>query len=330
MKISSVLKAAAACIALTGPALAKEVVVSTVSPTTADYALAVLWSNLLIEAGSDLNLTVVDNGSVAGLRKLGQGKVNMSIIGAPHYLDAVDGTGKFKDDPKGLVERYSHAKALFAIQTSAAQYLFRTDSGVNSFYDLKDKAFSIGSPGGNGGRVTDLMLKLHGIDMKSESNGVNMDFGDALDSMANGTLDGAFVFSGTPDAAIDNASRSTEMRFVSPDPALFDTFQKEVTNGEYYVLKEVPEATLQAAYENRVEVNGPQYFWGFPFMFVVDETMPEEEAYELTKTLWEAQSRIHETSIALSLINRNEALTGLSADLHPGAARYFTEIGLLK
>ena len=49
---------------------AQEVIFSAVGPTTQDYQMGVAWSNLMAESGSDIKLTVVDNGSVKGLRQV--------------------------------------------------------------------------------------------------------------------------------------------------------------------------------------------------------------------------------------------------------------------
>jgi len=64
-------------------------------------------------------------------------------------------------------------------------------------------------------------------------------------------------------------------------------------------------------------------------MFVVDKAMSEETAYTLTKTLWDNIAEVNKTSLALSLITKDGAVEAMSAELHPGAAKYFKEIGLL-
>ena len=94
--------------------LAQEVVVNAVAPTSDDYALSVVWSNLQAKSGSNNSLTVVDNGTVKGLRLLGKKRVDVSVHGAPHYLDAIAQKGKFKDDPEQLVNAYKNMSALFA------------------------------------------------------------------------------------------------------------------------------------------------------------------------------------------------------------------------
>ena len=111
----------AACFTgLTG-AQAKELVFSGVAPTSQDYAMGVVWSNLLAKHSKANSLTVVDNGSVKGLRKLAKGQVDIVPLGAPHYKDATEKGGKFKKDPDKLIAAYKKMSVLFAIRTSAAR-----------------------------------------------------------------------------------------------------------------------------------------------------------------------------------------------------------------
>jgi TRAP transporter TAXI family solute receptor len=313
-----------------GAPVAKELVVNGVAPTSDDYALAVVWSNLVAKASDKTKLTVVDNGTVKGLRMLAKGQIDVSVLGAPHYLDAVGKKGKFKNDPDNLVDRYKNMSALFAIRTSAGQYVVRADSGIKHFTDFKGKKFAIGRPGGNAGRVSKALLTVHGINMEKETKAQHLKYAQAIEAMSNGTMDGTFVWGGIPQAGVDNGSRMMKLRFVSPDPAKLQDFRKLITSGDYYVFQKVPAATLKEAYGGRVDVESDIYFWTFPFMFMVNNSISEEDAYMITKTLWENIEEVNKTSLALSLISIENAMDSLSADIHPGAAKYFKEKGLLK
>lgn len=310
---------------------AKELVFSGVSPTSQDYAMAVVWSNILAKKSPDIRMTVVDNGSVKGLRKLAKEQVDICPIGSPHYKDAIQKGGKFAKDPDALIAAYKKMSVLFAITTSAAQYIARVDSGVKTIPDFKGKKIGIGRPGGNAGRVTTLLFKVHGIDLKAgDADGQYLKYAPAIEQMANGTMDATIVWGGVPHAAVENASRQMKLRFVSPDPAKLEAFRKNITNGEYYVFQKVPAQTIKKAYGGRVEAVGPAYFWTFPFMMVVNNSMPEETAYEITKTFWENIQTINDTSPALSLISLETALESISAPIHPGAEKYYKEKGILK
>ncbi len=310
---------------------AKELVFSGVSPTAQDYAMAVVWSNILAKKSPDIRMTVVDNGTVKGLRKMAKGQVDICPIGAPHYKDAIQKTGKFKKDPDALVAAYKEMSVLFAITTSAAQYIARTDTGIKTIPGFKGKTLAIGRPGGNAGRVTTALFKVHGVDLKAgDADGQYLKYGPAIEQMANNTMDGTIVWGGIPHAAIENASRQMKLRFVSPEPAKLAEFRKNITNGEFYVFQKIPAETIQKAYSGRVEAEGPAYFWTFPFMMAVNNSMPDETAYEITKIFWENIKTINDTSPALSLISLDTALDSLSAPIHPGARKYYAEKGILK
>ena len=312
-------------LALTPAAQAQDIIFSGVSTTSDDYQLGVVWSGLAREAG--LSMTVVENGTVAGMRKAAQGEGDIVGVGAPHYLDALSGTGNFTEDPERLRDGYKDMKVILGMPVGMAQYLARVDSGIQTFADLEGKTVGTGRPGGNAGKVTDTLFGLHGIGGKVDAQAI--EYGPAFEQMAAGNMDATLVWGSVPTAVVDNASRQMDLRFVSPDPATLDAFRSEISNGDYYVYKEVPAATIEKAYEGRIAADGPAYAWTFPWQIMVRGDIDEETVYELTKVLWENIAKVNDASASLSLVNLKDAVEALSADLHPGARRYYEEAGLL-
>jgi len=306
-------------------ASAADLVFSGVSTTSDDYALGVVWSGLAKEA--DIDMTVVENGSVAGLRKAVQGEVDLVGIGAPHYLDAVNGTAKFEQDPPEFREGYEQMKVILALPTGMAQYVTPADGDIKSFRDLAGHSVGIGRPGGNAGHVSKILFGVYG--MADQVDGQHLEYGPALEQLASGTLDATLVWGSIPTAAIDNASRGTKLRFISPDPETLPAFREAVTNGQYYVYQQVPETTINEVYGGRVVSDGPARFWTFPYQIMVRGDLDEEMVYRLTKALWEQIAKVNAQSAALSLISLDNAFEGISGELHPGAKRYYAEIGRL-
>lgn len=304
--------------------LAQDIIFSGVSTTSDDYQLGVVWSGLARDAG--LSMTVVENGTVAGMRKAAQGEVDMVGVGAPHYLDALGGTGAYKEDPEGMRAGYAGMSAILALPVGMAQYVAPAEGEIRSFADLAGHSVGTGRPGGNAGKVTEVLFGIHGIDGKVEAQAI--EYGPALEQMAAGTMDATLVWGSIPTAVIDNASRQMPLRFVSPDPATLEAFQGAVSNGDYYTYQKVPAAAIEAAYEGRV-VAEDAYFWTFPYQIMVRNDVDEDTVYTLTKALWENIATVNAASAALSLVTLDDALKSISADLHPGAARYYKEIGRL-
>lgn len=301
----------------------QDLIFSGVSTTSDDYQLGVVWSGIAREAG--ISMTVVENGTVAGMRKAALGEVDLVGVGAPHYLDAVNGAGNYEQDPSDLRTGYSDMRAILALPVGMAQYVARDDSGIQSFADLGGHRVGIGRPGGNAGNVTQTLFAIHGIAETVQTQAI--EYGPALEQMAAGTLDATLVWGSIPTAVIDNASRQMKLRFISPDPETLEKFQQTITNGEYYVYQPVPAEVIQTAYEGRVAVEDQAYFWTFPYQIMVRGDVDEDTVYSLTKALWENVAQVNAASAGLSLVDLDQALTSISAELHPGAARYYREIG---
>ena len=306
-------------------ATSQDIVFSGVSTTSDDYQLGVVWSGIARDAG--ISMTVVENGTVSGMRKAAQGEIDIVGVGAPHYLDAVGGTGKYTDDPEALREGYRNMKAILAMPVGMAQYVARTDTGIVNFTDFKGKTVGTGRPGGNAGKVTATLFDIHGIGGAVDGQAIK--YGPAMEQMASGTMDATLVWGSLPTAVIDNASRQMELRFVSPDPATLETFRSIISNGEYYVYQRIPAASIEQAYEGRVEAAADAFFWTFPYQVMVRGEIDEGTVYNLTKALWENIDKVNSASAGLSLVTLESALEAISAELHPGAQRYYKEIGLL-
>jgi TRAP transporter TAXI family solute receptor len=315
----------ASAIAMSSAAHAQDIVYSGVSPASDDYQLGILWSGFARDLG--ITVSVVENGSVAGMRKAAQQEVDMVGIGSPHFLDAVAGTGRYVDDPAEFREAYAEMSAILALPLGMAQYVARTDSDIHEFTDLSGKTVGTGRPGGNAGQVTDVLFQIHGMGGMVDAQAI--EYGPALEQVASGTMDATLVWGTLPNSVLDNASRQMDLRFVSPDPDQLEAFRNEITNGEYYVFQRIPAAAIESAYEGRIEAESDAYFWTFPYQIMVRNDISEETVYALTKALWENIEQVNAASASLSLISLENALTGISAPLHPGARRYYEEIGLL-
>lgn len=317
--------AAAFALAAVSTISAADVVFSGVSTTSDDYALGVVWSGLAKQSG--IAMTVVENGTVSGMRKTAQGEVDLVAVGSPHYRDAVNGDGAYAKDPARIRDGYEGMKAIMGLPSGMAQYVVRADSDITDFAEFDGKRIGIGRPGGNAGTVSGNLFDIYDIDV----SGQNLEYGPALEQLTTGSLDGTLVWGSVPNASIDNASRGGKLRFVSLDQDAFSKLQDTISNGQYYILQRVPASVVQSAYEGRVEVTGDQVnFWTFPWQIMVREGVDEDTVYELTKALWSNIETVQSTSPALSLINLDDTLQGISADLHPGAERYYREVGKIE
>lgn len=312
------------------PARAQEIVIATQNLTGDTFQLATAWSNILAREKPAMKLTPIEGGGTSKLlRTVATKKADIGYIGSPHYRDAVDRVGSFAQEPAEIVERYKNMRALFAIPTGMGQMVVRADSGIKTLGDLKGKSVAIGLPGGSAGHMWEVLFRLHGVDpAKSEVKTHYLEYNRALDQIGNGQLDGTHVYGGVPQAGLYNASRSNRLRYLSLDPKSRDAFAKAMPNGEWYVYRELSADAIRAAYGDGFDVSGPVYNWAFPMMLIVRADMPDDTAYAIVKALWENIDEVRSNNTQLRDLSLDKALEKVSAEIHPGAARYFREKGL--
>ena len=62
-------------------------------------------------------------------------------------------------------------------------------------------------------------------------------------------------------------------------------------------------------------------------MLAVTDKMPEALVYQMTKTLWEERAQLGLVHVLLKDISSETVARGLVAPLHPGAKRFYQEMG---
>jgi TRAP transporter TAXI family solute receptor len=315
-----------------GPSHAAEsLTAAAISETSDTYMLAVGWSAALKKAGAGASITPISGGgTVKLLRGVADGKWDIGFISTPHYEQALQGKGNFEQDPAELREKYKNIRSLFGITSGMGYYVVRADSGIRTIADLKGRVVSVGQPGGGGSKITPILFKHHGADAAKDYKSVFLNDQAALDEMRNGKVDVAAVWGGVPQPAILNFSRQFPVHFLSLDPAAFAEFRKEMPGGGNFVLRGFDAAELKKAYGDGLKQEGKVSFFTFPMQVIVRSEMPEATAYGIVKAFWENLGEVKAVGAALSSLSRDDALESLSAQLHPGAVRYYRERGWMK
>jgi TRAP transporter TAXI family solute receptor len=103
-----------------------------------------------------------------------------------------------------------------------------------------------------------------------------------------------------------------------------------VPGGDKFALRTYSSEALKAGYGDGLLQEGDVHFWTFPMQVIVRQEMPEDVAYEIVKAFWENLDDIKATGVALASLNKDDSLESLSAQLHPGAVKYYKEKGWIK
>ena len=71
----------------------------------------------------------------------------------------------------------------------------------------------------------------------------------------------------------------------------------------------------------------PVTTWQTLMMMAVRKDLSDDLAYKLTKTYFDSLPDLKTGNAALDVLSADDALSGLVAPLHPGALKYYKEIG---
>ncbi|MFC7320125.1 TAXI family TRAP transporter solute-binding subunit [Halobacillus campisalis] len=205
--------------------------------------------------------------------------------------------------------------AIGTLYPETIQIVTTMDSGIESVEDLEGKTVSVGAPGSGTNANADNILEVHGINIDEDIEARDLDFGDSTTGIQDGTIDAAFITSGTPTGAVESLAATVDVNILAISE---DKAQELMDEYSYYSVDEVPEGTY--GLEEAVPTVAVQA------MLVAHSDLSEDQVYEMTKAIFENTDQISHAKG--EDINAESALDGVGVDLHPGAKKYFDEEGI--
>jgi len=252
--------------------------------------------------------------SVENINLIMNKKAEIAIVMSDAVLQAYDAFGAFegqepKKDLRGLMSLYPNYVQLVTLEST----------GIKSFADLKDKRVGVGAPNSGVEVNARLMFEAHGMSY-ADIRPDYLNYGEAIDQMRNGLVDAAFVTSGIPNATVMDLGTTNKIRIIPIEGEGMKTLQ---TKYPFFTSSIIPAGT----YGNAADINTATIM----NILIVQKDLSDEVVYMMTKGFFENISKIQDTqSAAKKHINMETALDGMVVPLHPGAERYYKEVGKLK
>ncbi len=248
-------------------------------------------------------------GSVANVVALAEERVDSAFCQADVAHQAWRGEGPFAGRPhprlRAIASLYPEVAQLVVLDAAAPRPL----------------RLGVGAPG-SGTRVAAERL-LHGFGLADEDTerlDINPD--PSIDRMMTGEIDGFLTVAGLPTAAVAEALDRLDAHLVGSDANAARTFLRERS---FWRLRTIP-ARLYPGQERPVRTLAVNALW------LVDAELDDDLVSELMAALWapEAVAVLAAGHPAGVHINLATALDGISLPLHPAAAEFYRNMGLMK
>ncbi|SFR56182.1 hypothetical protein SAMN04488073_2848 [Marinobacter gudaonensis] len=206
--------------------------------------------------------------------------------------------------------------ALGSLYPNAVQIVTLADSGITSLSDLAGKRVSVGAPGSGTEVNAKALLESNGISFEDfDVRGLN--FNESADALRDGDIDAGFWSVGPPTSSIVSLA-------TTRDVALVSLSKEEVANARDAVAVFAPYKLRAGVYEG---VEEPVSTIGIPNVLTVNSGMEEDLAYQITKLLFEKVEELRAIHPAAYDTTVEFSLESTPIPLHPGAIRYYEEIG---
>ncbi|OOS26202.1 C4-dicarboxylate ABC transporter substrate-binding protein [Moraxella porci DSM 25326] len=252
--------------------------------------------------------TQTTGASVENLNLLNQGKLEMALVMNDALSDAINGTNNFQQKVENVQTVASLYPNYIQIATSAKK-------GINSIDDLRGKRIAVGAQGSGVESSARALLSALGITY----NDITPDFlgfAEAADGLKTGKLDAAFFTSGLPNSSLMELQQGFDLQIV-PIPA--DRVAQVAAANNIFVEQTIPQGT----YGNAADIPTAAVMNSL----VVRSDLSENDVYNLTKSFFDNLPALQTAHQAASGINAQNAQQGLIVGLHPGAQKYYNEIG---
>ncbi len=262
----------------------------------------------------DLNITVEGSaGSAENIRRIQDGDMEMGIAFAGDAYLAYTGQEEFAD------QNYDGIRAVGFLYGAVSQLVTLADSGIVTFDDLAGKRIALGSAGSGTHLSIERLLRQTG--MFDRVTPVFVAGQAASDQLKDGQVDGYHALLGVPNATLVDTTTARDAHVISTyDVALASGFFERYP---FYSAFTIPAGTYTGVDED-------VHTWRDAGIWIVSDDMDDDLVYEMTKSIYGADGLEHMlrvTSVAREM-GVDSALSGIALPLHPGAARYWTEVGV--
>jgi TRAP transporter TAXI family solute receptor len=249
-------------------------------------------------------------GSQENIRRLDAGELDLALSNAAITYFAVRGT-------EGWEKPYP-MRSVMTLASNIALFITPANSGIREIADLAGKRVVIGPAGAGFEFFVRPLLNAHGVDFEDFTVLYNTQMG-SVDMLADGSAAAVFIGGAVPTASVTQAATSQDIYFV---PFSEQAMESAIRDYPFFRPATIPAGTYRGQTED---------FHGLDvgsMHLITNATADEDLIYEVTRTIYENRERVIEKHAAGRSINPENVVRETGTPFHPGAIRYYQEIGI--
>jgi TRAP transporter TAXI family solute receptor len=279
------------------------------------YPLGAKMSQVFEQEVPEILAASGPGGGIENVRDVNQRNAEIGFSNADAVFSGYRGLGKFR-------HAQTNVRHLATAYTNIFQLAVAKNSPIRGIADLKNRHISPGKAGWSGTEMARLVLEAYGLSFDSiKRNGGtvhHVDFSDSVALMKDGHIDAFFALSSIPQSSLMELDFDPGIRLLSIDDEHLDQLLRARPG---HVSVTIP----KSAYGN---LESDVQTIGVPVVMIVHKDVPDDLVYRLAKAFWEHHQDFVEVSPVWKTVKLENALLGASAPVHPGAQRFYDEVGV--
>ena len=254
------------------------------------------------------------NASVANANLIATKGIEIAFVQNDITYWAVNGQLMFQGKP------LKNIRAVASLYPEHVQVVISKESGIKSINDLKGKRVGVGAPGSGVEGDVQAIFGVAGLTYKDLKQANFLDFAATASRFKDNQIDAGFVVAGYPTAAIMDLTTTKDVDLLNFDKAFLDKLHKQYP---FFVASKIPGKTDKGIDK---DVMTPAVM----AILITHEDVPEQQIYDFVSAMFKNLDDIAAVHAKGKEITLKGALDGLTAPLHPGAAKFYKEKGLIK
>lgn len=276
------------------------------------YAFGGVLANLWNTKIENMNVTAQATGASAeNLRLINKASVEYAIVQNDVMDYAYNGTDMFEGN------KLPNIASIGTLYPEVVQIAASKTSGITSVPDMRGKRVSVGDAGSGVEFNAKQILEGYGMTF-SDIKKLNLSFKESAEAIQEGTLDACFITAGIPNAALQELAFSAGLVLI---PVQGEEAEKIMAKYGYYTKASIPKGTYKGT-DNATEA------LAIKATLAVNKDFDENTVYEMTKIIFENIDELASAHAKGKELSAAQAVTGVSVPFHPGAVKYYKEIGL--
>ncbi|NLK18334.1 MAG: TAXI family TRAP transporter solute-binding subunit [Synergistaceae bacterium] len=275
------------------------------------YPLGGSIADIVSKNVPDLQVTSeTGNASSANIKLISAGQVEMALAQNDIAYWARKGMPPF-------AEKHENIRVVASLYPEHVHCIFMKGDDISDIEDLRGKRVSVGAP--DSGVLGDVSAILRSARMEMGDLSADfLDFNSTTQNFKDGRLDAGFVVAGYPTSSITDLAATKNIDLLSFNDDFLDTLREEFP---FFIKSTIPAGTYRGIDR---DVSTPAVL----AMLICDASLPDDVVYRFTKAFWENLADLRKAHPQADHIHLETALDGATIPVHPGAARYYAEVGM--